>query len=48
MSTLMHKIGRLFAGLFAVDPSPVDPEAMNLQDWADLPIHHPSADRTPC
>lgn len=48
MSTLMQALGRLFAGLFSADPAPLDPEAMTLRDWADLPAHHPSADRSPC
>ena len=42
MSTLLSQLGRLFAGLFASDTAPVDPEAMTLRDWADLPAHHPS------
>lgn len=48
MSTLIHSIGRLFAALFATPSTPPDPESMTLQDWADLPVHHPVCDRAPC
>jgi hypothetical protein len=48
MSTLIHSIGRLFAALFTTPSAPLDPEAMSLHDWADLPSHHPVADRAPC
>lgn len=42
MSTLIHGIGRLFTALFSTDRAPLDPDAMSLHDWADLPPHHPS------
>jgi hypothetical protein len=48
MSTLLHRLGRLFAKLFAAAPAPQDPDRMSLQDWADLPVHHPVCDRAPC
>jgi hypothetical protein len=48
MSSLIQQLGRLFAGLFASGPAPLDPDSMSLHDWADLPAHHPVGDRAPC
>ena len=48
MSTLIHALGRLFATLFSADRAPLDPDSMSLQEWADLPAHHPAVDRAPC
>lgn len=47
MSSLLRLV-RLVAGLFASERAPLEPEGMSLQDWADLPVHHPACDRAPC
>lgn len=45
----MSTINNLFKRLAAVfGPAPrtsVDPEALSLQQWADLPAYHPRRDR---
>jgi hypothetical protein len=38
---VLLRLGRLFV---AGGPRPVDPEALTLHDWADLPAYHPGAD----
>lgn len=48
MSSLVTRLARLVAGLFAADRAPLDPDSMSLHDWADLPAHHPAGDRAPC
>jgi hypothetical protein len=47
MSTMLQMFGRLFAGLFSAGQTQLDPDAMSLHDWADLPAHHPSGDTAP-
>lgn len=43
MSSLLGLFGRIHAALFTVQPAEVDPDAMSLQQWADLPVYHPGA-----
>lgn len=45
MSTVITLLGRLFAALLTAEAASVEPDSMSLRDWADLPAHHPSADR---
>jgi len=48
MSNLFAFIGRLIAAVLAPRQAPADPDQLSLQDWADLPHHHPSSERAPC
>lgn len=48
MSSIITLLRRLFAALLEQDRAPLDPDSMSLQDWADLPSHHPASDRAPC
>ena len=48
MSSLVTLLGRLFAGLFTPAATPLDPESLSLNEWADLPAHHPVRDHAPC
>lgn len=45
MSSAITLLSRLFAALFTADQATIEPDCMSLRDWADLPPHHPSADR---
>lgn len=45
MSNVIVLLSRLFTALFTSDQAVVEPDCMSLHDWADLPSHHPSADR---
>jgi hypothetical protein len=48
MSSILTRIARLARALFTAGTPPLDPEAMSLHDWADLPTHHPGKTGTPC
>jgi hypothetical protein len=48
MSTLIERLGKLVSAIFSTTRAPVDPDAMSVHDWADLPVHHPRGDRAPC
>ncbi len=47
MSNILTLLNRLFTALLTVDPAQPDPDSMSLHEWADLPAHHPSAERAP-
>lgn len=44
MSPLKSILLRLGRRIAAPPPQQVDPDAMNVHDWADLPAYHPCAD----
>ena len=48
MSSIITQLRRLFTALFAAEQVTIEPDCMSLQDWADLPPHHPASDRAPC
>lgn len=39
--SILLRLGRFIAG---ARPQSVDPDAMNVHDWADLPVYHPCAE----
>jgi hypothetical protein len=48
MSWLIHVLGQWLTALLTPPSAPAHPDTMNLQDWADLPAHHPVCDEAPC
>jgi len=48
MFSLLSFIARTLAAVFSARQAAVDPDRLSLQDWADLPHHHPSCERAPC
>lgn len=48
MSNIAALLKRLLACASTPRPATLDPEALSLRDWADLPAYHPGADRAPC
>lgn len=48
MSTILTILRRLQAAFAPAGGAPTDPDTLSLRDWADLPVHHPLCDRTPC
>jgi hypothetical protein len=48
MSWLIHVLGQWLTALLTPSSAPAHPDTMNLQDWADLPAHHPVCDEAPC
>ncbi|SHF93285.1 hypothetical protein [Devosia limi] len=45
MSTMNNLFKRLAAVFVPAARPSIDPDALSLQQWADLPAHHPRRDR---
>ena len=41
MSILLHSLRRLLAAFATPAPAAPDLDTLSVQDWADLPPHHP-------